>query len=153
MEGTDVAQRTRPPQVRGRLAQTVEETVQLHARQRVDTQRQATYRRARKLTGDVLELVDQLDAERDPSERLWLQESARGAAGRIVRLLAGVEARVPTPKRTTLSLDQAMEQLDAALGLAAQRLTGSRYVALELALIVQAGVDDLAGVQSAEAVA
>jgi hypothetical protein len=145
-----MAQRTHPiRRAQGRLSWTAALAIQLQARHQVDSTRALAAREARGLAGTVIELVDQLDVERDPSERILLQESARDAAGRIVTLLAGTGARVPTPRRGVLSLDQAVEQLETVLGLAVHRLTGARHVALELALIVRDGVDRLADVEPA----
>ena len=141
---------TQPIQrAQGRLGWTAALAIQLQARHQVDSTRARAAREARGLACTVLELVDQLDVERDPSERILLQESARDAAGRIVTLLAGAGARVPAPRRVGLDLEQAVEQLETVLGLAEHRLTGARHVALELALIVCDGVDRLAGVELA----
>jgi len=48
------------------------------------------------------------------------------------------------PRHSSLELEQAVELLDDVLRLAQDRLTGSDHVALELALIVWAGIDSLA---------
>jgi hypothetical protein len=144
-----VAQRTRPIQrAQGRLSWTAALAVQLQARHQVDSGRRQAARQARELTGTVLELVDQLDVERDPSERILLQESARDAARTIVTLIAGTGARVQRPKPDAVSLDQAVELLDGSLGLAEAGLTGARHVALGLAIIVRDGVDHLADVDT-----
>jgi hypothetical protein len=54
---------------------------------------------------------------------------------------------VAEPRPTSLELGQAVELLDDVLRLGEDRLTGSAHVALELALIVRAGIDGLAHVQ------
>lgn len=143
-----MVQRTYPiTQARGRLSWTAALAVQLAARQQVENTRVRAAREARALAATVLEAVDQLDTERDPSERIHLQEQAREAAGTIVTLLAGTGARVPAPRRGVLDLDHAVEQLLTVLGLAERRLTGARHLGLELALIVRDGVDHLADVE------
>ena len=140
-------------QAQGRLARTADLAVQLAAQDRVGRTRARAAHEARALVGTVLELVDQLKAERDPSERIVLQETARDAAGRIVTLLDATGTRVATARRSAqrsgLGLDQAMELLDGTLLLAEVGLTGGRHLALELALIVRDGVDGLVGVEPA----
>jgi hypothetical protein len=145
-----VTQPTHPIQrARGRLSWTAALAVQLQTRHQVDSGRVKAARKARGLAGTVLELLDQLHVERDPSERILLQESAREAAGTIVTLLAGTGARVQRPKRDAVSLDQALELLDSSLALVEAGLTGARHLALSLALIVRDGVDHLTDVEPA----
>lgn len=135
------------PEAPGRLARTAQLAIEVQARHRVDIERQAAYREARTLTGSLLEFVAQLEVEQDPSELIYLQESARAAADGLVQVLGGTAAQLTRPRRTSLRLDQAVEVLDQVLTLAQQRLTGTRQLVLELALIIHAGVDSLASVE------
>lgn len=147
-----MAQRIHPAsEVEGRLAQTRLETAQLHARHRVDVQRRAAFRDARERSGSLLELVDQLGvSSQDPGEIVFLQERAREEAAIVVCLLGGKGAAVLQPRQTSLELEQAVELLNDVLRLAEDRLTGSARVALELALIVRAGIDGLVHAQRGE---
>ena len=145
-----MAQRTHPIQAaRGRLERTAAEAVQVQARFRVESQRRAAYTEAQELTGQLLELSDQLQVTTDPSAIVELQETARDRAGAIVRLLLGTGHHAPSRRRTDLDLVRAVELLDAVLTLAQQGIAGSRHAALDLALVVRDRVDHLAGVEPA----
>ena len=69
-----MAQRTHPIQAaRGRLERTAAEAVQVQARFRVERQRRAAYTEAQELTGQLLEVSDQLQVTTDPSAIVELQ--------------------------------------------------------------------------------
>jgi hypothetical protein len=145
-----MTQRTHPIQTaRGRLERTAAEAVQVQARFRVESQRRAAYAEAQELTGQLLEVSDQLQVTTDPSAIVELQETARDRAEAIVRLLLGTGHHTLSRRRTDLDLARAMELLDAVLTLAQQGIAGSRHAALDLALVVRDRVDHLASIEPA----
>jgi hypothetical protein len=134
------------PRPSGRIARA--QAVTLAAAQRVTCERQALYREARAHAGSLLELSEQLQSATDPSELISLQETGRAAARTLVGLLLQTGYTAPSRRRTDLDLLHAVELLEDVLGLAQQGLTGSRHVALDLALIVRDRFDHAAGVEA-----
>jgi hypothetical protein len=150
IEGAEMRRAQAAGDVRGPLGRTAARVVHLGARYRVDAERQAAYREARKVAGQLLEVADRLQVVTDRSELIELQETGRDGAEEIVRLLTATGFHAPSRRGAGLELVHAVGLLDDALGLAEWGLTGARHAALDLALVVRDRMDHIAGLEPAE---